>query len=198
MKFQKYGPLVESIIRYASKFYDRGYQMGDGGNLSVRAGEDLMLVKGTNVAFDEITPENLVLTDLDGNTVEGDVKPSKESLLHGDIYRAVPEIGAIMHCHSPYATAWAAHHGALEFSTHHSAMKLSGRVPVFDTHSYVVPPEFFPEILQFFEETPKARAFLLRAHGQVTVGTNMRNAAYLAELVEETAMISILSGLAEK
>ena len=190
---QKYRPLADDIIRFALKIRERGCQMGDGGNLSIRAGEGLMLVKGTNVAFDEIAPENLVLTDLDGNVIEGDIRPSKEALLHGAIYRAVPGAGAIMHCHSPYATAWASGHDALEFSTHHSAMKLSGRVPVFDTHSYAVPKEFLPEILGFFKETPEAKAFLLRAHGQVTVGRDMRAAAYLAELVEETAMISILS-----
>lgn len=98
-----------------------------------------------------------------------------------------------MHCHSVYATAWAANHEELEFSTHHSELKLNGRVPVFDTHSYAVPKEYFPEIIRFFEKNPGANAFLLRAHGQFALAKDMRMAAYLAELVEETAQISILS-----
>ncbi|MFR2409477.1 MAG: class II aldolase/adducin family protein, partial [[Clostridium] symbiosum] len=56
-----------------------------------------------------------------------------------------------------------------------------------------VPTEYFPQILDFIARNPGANAFLLRGHGQVTFGRNMREAAYLAELVEETAQISILS-----
>ena len=101
---------------------------------------------------------------------------------------------AIMHCHSPYATAWADKHETLDFSTHHSEMKLGGNVPVFDTHSYAVPKEYFPMILEEFRKNKEMNAFLLRGHGQVTVAGTMREAAYLAELVEETAQISLLAG----
>ena len=194
MKYSEYGCLAGEMQKAASKFYSLRYQMSNGGNLSVRIpGKDWMLVKGTDVAFDEVGPETLVITDFDGNIVEGDRKPSKEALLHGAIYREVPEAGAVMHCHSPYATAWASDHDKLDFSTHHSELKLKGKVPVFDTHSYAVPKEYFPMILKFLSENPGANAFLLRGHGQVTLGRDMREAAYLAELVEETAQISILS-----
>lgn len=193
MKYLEYMDLVGEVKKAAVKFYNLRYQMSNGGNLSVRIpGKEWMLVKGTDVAFDEVGPETLVITDFDGNVIEGTIKPSKEALLHGAIYKAVPWAGAIMHCHSPYATAWAANHDCLEFSTHHSEMKLGGAVPVFDTHSYAVPKECFPMILKAFSDNPKTNAFLLRAHGQVTVGKDMREAAYLAELVEETAQIARL------
>ena len=199
MKYLEYEELVREVEKAAHKFYALRYQMSNGGNLSVRIpGHDWMLVKGTDVAFDEVSAETLVIADFDGNVVEGNIKPSKEALLHGAIYKEVPWAGAIMHCHSPYATAWAAGHEMLEFSTHHSEMKLGGGVPVFDTHSYAVPKEYFPMILQGFKDNPKMNAFLLRAHGQVTVGKTMREASYLAELVEETAQISILATAAEK
>ena len=190
----EYQELVRELQKAAEKFYRLRYQMSNGGNLSVRLpGKDLMLVKGTDVAFDEVGAETLVITDFDGTVVEGNIRPSKEALLHGAIYRAVEGVNAIMHCHSPFATAWAAGHEELEFSTHHSGLKLGGKVPVFDTHSYAVPKEYFPQILDFFAGNPEANAFLLRGHGQVTAGADMREAAYLAELVEETAQISILS-----
>lgn len=199
MQYPEYAVLIGEIKRAAEKFYRLRYQMSNGGNLSVRLpGRDWMMVKGTDVAFDEVDAATLVITDFDGNVIEGERKPSKEALLHGAIYKAVPWAGAVMHCHSPYATAWAAAHESLEFSTHHSAMKLGAAVPVFDTHSYAVPREYFPGIIKSFEENPKANAFLLRGHGQVTVGRDMREAAYLAELVEETAQIAVLARMAGK
>ena len=157
-------------------------------------GHDWMLVKVTDVAFDEVCADTIVVTDFDGNLIEGNRKPSKEALLHGALYRELPEVCAIMHCHSPYATAWADKHETLDFSTHHSEMKLGGNVPVFDTHSYAVPKEYFPMILEEFRKNKEMNAFLLRGHGQVTVAGTMREAAYLAELVEETAQISLLAG----
>ncbi|MCC8060630.1 MAG: class II aldolase/adducin family protein [Clostridiales bacterium] len=194
LETEQYGGLIEEIKKAAVKFYRLRYQMSNGGNLSVRIpGKDWMLVKGTDVAFDEVDAATLVVTDFDGTVVAGNRKPSKEALLHGAIYRANPSAGAIMHCHSPYATAWAATHDALEFSTHHSKMKLGGCVPVFDTHSYAVPKEYFPMILKAFADNPEMNAFLLRAHGQVTTAKTMREAAYLAELVEETAQICLLA-----
>lgn len=189
----QYRDLVDSLIIVAHKMYSFRYEMSDGGNLSIRIpGKTWMIVKGTNVAFDEVDATTLVVTDFDGNIIDGSVKPSKESLLHGAIYSALPHVNAIMHCHSPYATAWAANHDALEFSTHHAQYKL-GFCPVLDTHSYVVPKEYFPTIVNFFQANDDMRAFILRGHGQVTVGKTMRDAGYLAELVEETAQISTLS-----
>ncbi len=182
----QYHDLVDSLSAVAKKMYTFRYEMSDGGNLSIRIpGKNLMLVKGTNVAFDEVDAKTVVLTDFDGNVVDGTVKPSKESLLHGVLYAALPHVNAIVHCHSPYATAWAAHHDSLEFATHHAQYKL-GFCPVVDTHSYVVPKEFFPAIVDLFHANENMKAFILRGHGQVTVGKSMRDAGYLAELVEET------------
>jgi L-ribulose-5-phosphate 4-epimerase len=189
----QYSELVDSIILTARKMYSLRYEMSNGGNLSIRVpGKDWMIVKATNIAFDEVDKNSLVVTDFGGTVVEGDLKPSKESLLHGAIYSALPHANAILHCHSPYATAWAAKHHFLEFSTHHAREKL-GFCPVLDTHSYAVTKEYFPSILSLFQKNEKMRSFILRGHGQVTVGKTMREATYLAELIEETAQISILS-----
>ena len=181
------------IVHAAKKMYAFRYEMSNGGNVSMRIPDtDLMLIKGTNVAFDEICEENLVVTDFDGKVVQGTIKPSKEGLLHGALYKAFPEVGAIMHCHSPYATAWATNHESLEFVTHHAQMKLHA-CPVIDTHSYVVSPEYFPEVIDAIRHVSGTNTFILRAHGQVAMGKTMRDATYLAELVEETAQIAVLS-----
>ena len=190
---KQYPELVEALTAQAHKFYSLRYQMSNGGNLSCRVpGHDLMIVKGTDVDFSSVGYDTLVVTDFDGHLLEGEIKPSKESLLHGAIYKALPKAGAIMHCHSPYATALAAELEELEFSTHHAEIKLGGCCPVFDTHSYAVPPEYFPLIIGRLLQQPSLNSFLLRKHGQVTIGANIEKAAHLAELVEETAQIAIL------
>ncbi len=193
---QNHQPLAEDILTAAHRFYRLQYQMSDGGNLSARIpGTPYMMVKATNVDFGSLNLETLVVTDFEGHKVEGEAEPSKESLLHGAIYAACPDVGAVMHCHSPYATAWAAHHDTLDFSTHHAKIKLGGHCPVLDTNSYVVPPEYFGIILEEIKKHPKMLAFLLRGHGQVAMGKTMHKAALIAELVEETAMIARLSAL---
>ena len=191
---EQYGELAEEMLLSAHKFYSLRYQMSDGGNLSARIpGTAFMLVKGTNMDFGSLTVEALVVADFDGRLVEGSIAPSKESRLHAAIYRAFPDIGAIMHCHSPWATAWAARHEALEFSTHHARMKLGEHCPVIDTQSYAVKEEHFDRIIAMMRQHARMKAFLLRGHGQVAWGSNMREAAMTAELVEETAQIARLS-----
>ena len=186
--------LADEILVTAHKFYSLRYQMSDGGNLSVLIpGTAFMLVKGTNMDFGSLDMEALVVADFDGRLVEGSIAPSKESRLHGAIYRAFPDVGAIMHCHSPWATAWAAHHEALEFSTHHARIKLGGHCPVIDTQSYAVKEEHFDRIISMMRQHARMKAFLLRGHGQVAWGNNMREAAMTAELIEETAQIARLS-----
>lgn len=187
-----------SLLACAKKLYTLKYEMSNGGNMSARVpGTGYMIVKGTNVSFGDVTGDSLVVTDFDGNVVEGSIKPSKEALLHGALYRRFPELKAVMHCHSPWATAWAAGHGLLEFSTYHSEVKLKGYCPVFDVGEYVVPASWFPTILDDIAAHPGMGAFILKAHGQVTLsGKSIEDATNTAELVEETAMIALLARLA--
>lgn len=188
--------LAAALMDAAHRFYRMGYQMSDGGNLSARIpNTDIMLVKGTNVDFGALSADTLVVSDFEGNLVHGSVAPSKEGKLHGAIYAAFPDIGGIMHCHSPWATAWAAGHDALAFSTYHAELKLGGFCPVFDTGSYVVDAQHIQLIVDTMRRRNGIRAFLLRGHGQVTVGKDIRDAAMLAELVEETAKIATLAKL---
>lgn len=195
---EQYRGLAEALLLEAHKFYSLQYQRSDGGNLSVRIpGTEYMIVKGSNVDFGSLSLQTLVVADFAGQRVEGEAKPSKESLLHGAMYREFAQIGAVMHCHSPWATAWAARHEELQMSTHHAGIKLGGICPVLDTHSYVVPAEYFPDILDVLRQHPQMKAFLLRGHGQVAFGSDMRAAAMAAELVEETAMIAQLSRLGD-
>lgn len=192
----EYEDIVTDLGTQAKKFYDMKYQMSNGGNLSARIpNTNYMIVKGTDVDFSCVNKQTLVVTDFNGNVIEGEIKPSKEALLHGAIYDKLPHVKAIMHCHSPWTIAWGALHEQLEFSTYHSDLKLKGYCPVFDTNSYAVSKEYIEKILEELEKFPEMNSFILRKHGQVTFGTNIKSAALLAELVEETAQVALLAKL---
>jgi L-ribulose-5-phosphate 4-epimerase len=78
------------------------------GNASgIARGEGLMVIKPSGVPYESMRPEDLVITDLDGRTVEGTLRPSSDLATHLVLYRAFPGIGGVVHTHSRYATAWA-------------------------------------------------------------------------------------------
>jgi ribulose-5-phosphate 4-epimerase/fuculose-1-phosphate aldolase len=174
-------------------------QTGNGGNLSARVpGMEYMIIKASGVSFAECSADTLVVADFDGNLVAGNGKPSRESLLHGALYRKLSRVQAIVHCHSPWATGWASTSRPMPFATYHSEIKLKGEIKVFDTGGYAVPPSFFPEILGLFDSCPDLMAFLLKGHGQVALGRDIKEAIHTAELVEETAQIAVIGRLLEK
>ena len=78
------------------------------GNVSgIDREKGLVVIKPSGVEYNELTPENLVVLDLDGNRVEGDLNPSSDTKTHLELYKAFPTLGGIVHTHSPYAVAWA-------------------------------------------------------------------------------------------
>jgi len=191
--------LKERLVAAARMCYTRGIQTGNGGNLSARLpSKEQMLIKASGISFAECSVDTLVVADFDGNLVAGAGKPSRESLLHGALYRKLSRVQAIVHCHSPWAIGWASTSRPLPFATYHSEIKLKGEIRVFDTGSYAVPPSFFPEILGLFDSYPELMAFLLKGHGQVALGGDIKEAVYTAELVGETAQIAVLGRLLEK
>ena len=78
------------------------------GNVSAIDRESgLFVIKPSGVEYDKLTPEDMVVVDLDGNKVEGRYNPSSDTATHAVLYREFPEIGGIVHTHSSYATSWA-------------------------------------------------------------------------------------------
>jgi len=187
------------LIEAAARAYRRGIQTGNGGNLSARLpGEDLMVVKPSGVSFIDCNETNLVITDFDGRLVAGSGKPTREALLHGALYRHVPSIGGVVHCHAPWAVAWSLSKRDLPMLAYHARMKLGGPVTTLDIQTPAVSAEDMPRVLELFAKCPALSAFLLVAHGIVATGSNVLEAEHAAELVEETAQIAWLNEIARK
>lgn len=178
----------DALIATAKRCFDLRLQTNAGGNLSVRiSGRDAVLIKPSGVGFNECTRENLQIVHLDGTIEESPHKPSKDLGFHLDLYRIRPDIGAIVHCHSPWATGYASAGLEIPCLTVQTIEKI-GRMPLI-----ALSPEGGPqtenEISPVFQD-PKIIAAVLANHGTIGVGSTLMKAQYLAEIIEETAHIA--------
>jgi L-ribulose-5-phosphate 4-epimerase len=100
--------LREEVLEANFELVRRGLVLYTFGNASgISRDEGVVLIKPSGVPYDEMKPDHLVMTDLDGRILEGSLRPSSDLPTHLVLYRAFPEIGGIVHTHSEYATAWA-------------------------------------------------------------------------------------------
>jgi len=99
--------IKNEICAAGRKLWMRQYVDGNGGNISFRLGPNAVLCTPTLVSKFDLTPEDICLVDLDGNQLAGSKRRSSELLLHLEIYKAVPDAKAVVHCHPPHATAYA-------------------------------------------------------------------------------------------
>ena len=104
----------EEIVEAGRLMYQRGLCQLCGGNLSIRDPETgLVAIKPSGGAYIHMKPEDIIIVDLDGNIVEGEKKPSIETQMHLRIYRARPEMRAVVHSHPVHAVAWSLQHTVL-------------------------------------------------------------------------------------
>lgn len=194
--------IYQDMTLAAHRAYSRGIQTGSGGNMSARIpNREAMVVKNSGGSFADCTAEGKgwIATDFDGKLLEGESgKPTREWLLHAELLRALPDVGAVVHFHSPFAIAWADEHDEIPMTTWHSGLKFGCAIPVVDIPSAVVPAQEIPRILALFEENPALPGFILRGHGLVAVGKTAVAAEHAAELIEETAQITVLEHLLKK
>jgi L-fuculose-phosphate aldolase len=99
--------LKEEIVAAGRKLWQRQYVDGNGGNISARISSKYVICTPTMLSKDDLRPEDLSLVDLENNQIAGDRPQTSEILLHLEIYKAVPQAQAVIHCHPPYATAHA-------------------------------------------------------------------------------------------
>ena len=100
--------LREEVLEANLELVRRGLVLYTFGNASgILRDEGLIVIKPSGVPYDTMKPEDLVLTDLNGKVLEGDLRPSSDLPTHVALYSAFPEIGGVVHTHSEYATAWA-------------------------------------------------------------------------------------------
>lgn len=108
MDHSKYRAIRESAFKANLQLPELGLVLFTFGNVSAAdRREGVFAIKPSGVPYEELSPENMVIVDFDGETVEGDLRPSSDTKTHALLYKSWPEIGGIAHTHSTYATAWA-------------------------------------------------------------------------------------------
>ena len=156
------------------------------GNVSARVpGADLMVVKPSGIAYDELTPESLVVTDFDVNVVEGDRAPSSDSAAAGYVFRHLDGVGGVVHTHSTYATAFAARREPIPCVLTMMADEFGGEIPV-GPFALIGDDSIGRGIVDTLRGT-RSRAVLMANHGPFTVGRTPGAAVKAAVMCEEVA-----------
>ncbi|KUG53472.1 L-ribulose-5-phosphate 4-epimerase [Serinicoccus chungangensis] len=156
------------------------------GNVSQRVpGTELFVIKPSGVGYDELSPERMVVCDLDGELVDGAHRPSSDTAAHAYVYRHRPDIGGVVHTHSPYATAWAALGEEIPCALTMMADEFGGPVPI-GPFALIGDDSIGRGIVETLRGS-RSPAVLMRSHGPFTVGADARAAVKAAVMVEEVA-----------
>jgi L-ribulose-5-phosphate 4-epimerase len=156
------------------------------GNVSARVpGTDLMVIKPSGVAYDELTPESMVVVTTDGDVVEGEHRPSSDTDAHGYVYRMMAEVGGVVHTHSPYATAWAARGEAIPCVLTAMADEFGGEIPI-GPFALIGGDDIGKGIVATLTRH-RSPAVLMRNHGVFTVGPTAKAAVKAAVMCEDVA-----------
>lgn len=167
-----------------------GLVRGTSGNASGRdPSTGLVAIKPSGVGFADLTPDDLAVVDLDGQQVEGRLKPSVDTASHLYIYRHRQDVGGVVHTHSPHATAFAVRGQPIGVYTTTAAALFGGPVPV--AGPAVIGGEEIGRAV--VDEIGQSSALLLRSHGVFTVGPSPAAALRAAVYVEEEAEITHLA-----
>ena len=193
--------LKEKVFKANLDLVRHGLVIFTWGNVSaIDPDTRLVVIKPSGVSYDEMKPEDMVVADLDGNIVEGDLNPSSDTPTHLALYRAWPEIGGVVHTHSTYATAWAqAGRGIPAIGTTH-ADYFHNEIPCTeDMSEQEVKGAYELEtgnvIVRRFEginpvHTP---GVLVKNHGPFTWGKDCAEAVHNAVVLEQVAKMACLA-----
>lgn len=157
----------------------------------------LMVIKPSGVEYEDLKPEDMVVVDIDGNVVEGMLKPSSDTMTHLELYKAFPNVRGVVHTHSPWATSFAQAGRAVKpFGTTH-ADYFYGEVPCtrlmnksevaeeYEKNTGKVIAETFQEL-----DPDHIPAVLVNEHGPFTWGKDSADAVYHAVVLEEVSKMA--------
>lgn len=177
------------VVDYAQKMLSTGLVKGTGGNISLtNEDKSLVAITPSGVAYETMNPEDVVVLDLDGNHVDGDLLPSSELGFHLALLRQRMEIKAVVHTHSDYSTALACLRWELP-AVHYLIGSAGFKVPLAPYATFGT-----PELAEGICETiGDGNAVLLANHGLVAVGVSLSKAFSTAEMVEYVAKLYLIT-----
>ncbi|MFG1738660.1 L-ribulose-5-phosphate 4-epimerase [Micromonospora chalcea] len=184
--------LRETVARLHRELTRYGLVAWTAGNVSARVpGQDLMVIKPSGVDYDDLTAESMVVCDLGGAVVDGGGSPSSDTAAHAYVYRAMPEVGGVVHTHSGYATAWAARGEAIPCWLTAQADEFGGEIPV-GPFALIGGDDIGKGIVSTLSGH-RSPAVLMRNHGVFTIGRDARAAVKAAVMCEDVARTAHLA-----
>jgi len=158
------------------------------GNISARDPEtNLVVIKPSGVKFEDLTPESMVVVDIDGDVVEGDLKPSSDTASHCYIYRHMPDVNGVVHTHSRYATAFAVVGRPIPCITTAMGDEFGGEIPC-GGFQLIGGAQIGQEVVKTLEDH-RSPSCLLQSHGVFAVGASAEKAVKAAVMTEDNAAI---------
>ena len=181
--------LKEQMCDIGRRIWLKGFCAGNEGNHSYRISENRVLCTPTGISKGNLKPEDICTVDMEGKQVAGKRKRTSEILLHLSIYKARPDVKAVVHSHPPHATAFAIANVELPTCIHPEAEVFLGAVK---TAKYVTPGDtrLGESILPYVKDS---NTILLQNHGTVTYDKDLENAYYKLEIVDAYSRILILA-----
>ncbi|MDB6143450.1 MAG: methylthioribulose-phosphate dehydratase [Pseudomonas sp.] len=184
--------LAQEIIEAGRFLYSRGWSPATSSNYSTRLSANTALLTASGKHKGQLGQDDVLVTDLSGNSLEPGKKPSAETLLHTQLYRCRPDVGAVLHTHSVNATVLSrltpGDHLLLEgyelqkafagVATHESAV----RVPIFDNDQDIA--RLAAKVQPWLDAHPECPGYLIRGHGLYTWGAHMSDALRQIEAFE--------------
>jgi L-ribulose-5-phosphate 4-epimerase len=179
--------LRETVCALHAELVRNGLVAWTSGNVSARlADSELMVIKPSGVSYDDLTPESMVVCDLDGKpATAGGLSASSDTATHAYIYRHMPEVGGVVHTHSTYATAWAARAEPIPCVITAMADEFGGEIPVGPFA--LIGGEAIGQGVVATLTGHRSPAVLMASHGVFTIGGTVRDAVKAAVMCEDVA-----------
>src|SRR5690349_11424369 len=160
------------------------------GNVSARDPRTgYVVIKPSGVRYEQLRPEHMVVVDLNGKIIEGDLKPSSDTASHLYIYRQRPDVGGVVHTHSTYATAFAAVGRPIPVYLTAQADEFGGPIPC--AGFALIGGEEIGQVV--LEAIGNSCAVLLKNHGVITIGRDAEAAVKAAVMVEDVARTTFVA-----
>ena len=177
------------IVEVGRRLWERGYVASNDGNISVRLDDTRLITTPKNVSKGFMTPDMMVITDLDGRKIAGERDPSSELKMHLEVYRNRPDIRAVVHAHPPTATGFAVAGIPLDRAVLAEVITTLGSIPIAE---YATPStEELPAAVRKYVKAHDG--LLLANHGALAMGGDVMSAYYRMETIEHFAKISLVA-----
>jgi len=184
--------LREKIVEVSKRLYDRGLVAGAGGNISAREpGGREVFITPSGLCKGYLKASDIIKVDLEGNVLEGSLKPTSETSMHTAVYKVREDVNAVVHAHPPVSTGFACARLPVDIPIFPDLIAMVGDVALVE---YVT-----PTTRELAEKVAKCArgydALLLSNHGTITLGTSLEQAYQRTEILEDSAKMLLIANL---